>query len=148
MVTKKKKQAIVDEALDRFDIAADAWEDVYQAALDDVAFVDEEDGQWDSSAKMARVNRPCLTFDKVSSAVDQVVGQQLQMLPGVKVRGAEEGDSDTAEIFEGLIRQIEQRGSRAYKTAFKFAVKGGWGCWMIDHDYIDDTSMDLSLIHI
>ena len=58
MVTKKKKQAIVDEALDRFDIAADAWEDVYQAALDDVAFVDEEDGQWDSSAKMARVNRP------------------------------------------------------------------------------------------
>jgi len=144
--SKKQRQAIIDEALDRFDIAADAWEDVYQAALDDISFVDEEDGQWDPSAKMARVNRPCLTFDKVSGAVDQIVGQQLQMLPGVKVRGAEEGDSDTAEIFEGLIRQIEQRGNRAYKTAFKFAVKGGWGCWMIDHDYVDDISMDQEII--
>lgn len=142
----KKKQAIIDEALDRFDTASDSWSYCYNDSLEDIEFVDSEDGQWDDSVRQARVNRPCLTFDKLSSAVDQVVGQQLQMLPGVKVRGAEEGDGDVAEIYEGLIRQIEQRGNKAYKTAFKFSVKGGWGVWMIDHDYQDDISMNQDII--
>ena len=144
--SSKKKQAIVDEALDRFETASDAWSGCYDAALEDIRFVDSEDGQWDDATRQSRVNRPCLTFDKLSSAVDQVVGQQLQMLPGVKIRGAEEGDQDVAEIYEGLIRQIEQRSGRAYKTAFKFSVKGGWGVWMIDHDYVDDTSMNQDVI--
>ena len=146
MVSKKKKQTIVDEALERFETASDSWTRSYSASLEDIAFVDEPDGQWDESVKQSRQNRPCLTFDKLSSSVDQVVGQQLQALPGVKIRGAEEGDSDTAEIYEGLIRQIEQRGNKAYKTAFKFAVKGGWGVWMIDHDYIDDISMNQDIV--
>ena len=146
MVSKKKKQTIVDEALERFATASDSWTQTYKAALDDIAFVDEPDGQWDESVRQSRQNRPCLTFDKLSSSVDQVVGQQLQSLPGVKIRGAEEGDSDVAEIYEGLIRQIEQRGNKAYKTAFKFAVKGGWGVWMIDHDYIDDISMNQDVV--
>lgn len=144
--SSKKKQAIVDEALDRFETASDSWSYCYDAALEDIRFVDSEDGQWDDATRQSRVNRPCLTFDKLSSAVDQVVGQQLQMLPGVKIRGAEEGDQDVAEIYEGLIRQIEQRSGKAYKTAFKFSVKGGWGVWMIDHDYVDDTSMDQDII--
>ena len=144
--SSKKKQAILDEAMDRFDTASDAWSYTYNAALDDIQFVDTDDGQWDDAVRQSRVNRPCLTFDKLSSAVDQVVGQQLQMLPGVKVRGAEEGDQDVAEIYEGLIRQIEQRGAKAYKTAFKFSVKGGWGCWLVEHDYIDDTSMNQDII--
>ena len=144
--SSKKKQAIVDEALDRFETSSDAWSYCYDAALEDIRFVDSEDGQWDDATRQSRVNRPCLTFDKLSSAVDQVVGQQLQMLPGVKIRGAEEGDQDVAEIYEGLIRQIEQRSGKAYKTAFKFSVKGGWGVWMIDHDYVDDTSMDQDII--
>ena len=146
MVSKKKKQTIVDEALERFATASDSWTQTYKAALDDIAFVDEPDGQWDESVRQSRQNRPCLTFDKLSSSVDQVVGQQLQSLPGVKIRGAEEGDSDVAEIYEGLIRQIEQRGNKAYKTAFKFAVKGGWAVWMIDHDYIDDISMNQDIV--
>ena len=146
MVSKKKKQTIVDEALERFETASDSWTRSYSASLEDIAFVDEPDGQWDESVKQSRQNRPCLTFDKLSSSVDQVVGQQLQALPGVKIRGAEEGDSDVAEIYEGLIRQIEQRGNKAYKTAFKFAVKGGWGVWMIDHDYIDDISMNQDIV--
>ncbi len=142
----KKKQAIIDEAMDRFDTASDSWSYCYNDSLEDIEFVDSEDGQWEDAVRQARVNRPCLTFDKLSSAVDQVVGQQLQMLPGVKVRGAEEGDNDVAEIYEGLIRQIEQRGNKAYKTAFKFSVKGGWGVWMIDHDYQDDISMNQDII--
>ena len=76
----KKKQAIIDEAMDRFDTASDSWSYCYNDSLEDIEFVDSEDGQWEDSVRQARINRPCLTFDKLSSAVDQVVGQQLQML--------------------------------------------------------------------
>ena len=126
----KKDDDIITEALDRFETAADAWDDVYDLALQDVTFVDDPDGQWDDSSRESRQNRPCLTFDKLSSSVDRVVGGQMANMPSVKIRAAEEGDEDVAEVYQGLIQQIDQRGVQALKTAFKFAVKGGWGCWL------------------
>jgi hypothetical protein len=141
-----KEQDIITEALHRFETAADSWQDTYDLALGDVAFVDEPEGQWDETSKNNRKNRPCLTFDKLSASVDRVVGSQFANMPSIKVRAAEEGDEDTAEVFQGLIRQIDQRGMKAFKTAFKYSVKGGWGCVLIDHDYIDDVSLNQDII--
>jgi hypothetical protein len=141
-----KEQDIITEALHRFETAADSWQDTYDLALGDVAFVDEPESQWDETSKNNRKNRPCLTFDKLSASVDRVVGSQFANMPSIKVRAAEEGDEDTAEVFQGLIRQIDQRGLKAFKTAYKFAVKGGWGCFLIDHDYIDDVSLNQDII--
>ena len=141
-----KEQDIITEALHRFETAADSWQDTYDLALGDVAFVDEPEGQWDETSKNNRKNRPCLTFDKLSASVDRVVGSQFANMPSIKVRAAEEGDEDTAEIFQGLIRQIDQRGLKAFKTAFKYSVKGGWGCVLIDHDFIDDVSLNQDII--
>ena len=144
--TKKQRQAIVDEALTRFEIAREAWSDVFEAAMDDVRFVDAVDGQWDEATRTTRQGRPTMTFDKLSGAIDQTVGGHLQNRPSVKVRGAEDDDADTAEIYEGLIRQIEQRGSKAYKTGFKYTVKGGWGAWRVRHDFLDDDSIHQDII--
>tara|TARA_R100001377_G_scaffold56150_1_gene33381 strand:+ start:186 stop:2156 length:1971 start_codon:yes stop_codon:yes gene_type:complete len=144
--TKKQRQAIVDEALTRFEIAREAWSDVFESAMDDVRFVDAVDGQWDEATRTTRQGRPTMTFDKLSGAIDQTVGGHLQNRPSVKVRGAEDDDADTAEIYEGLIRQIEQRGSKAYKTGFKYTVKGGWGAWRVRHDFLDDDSVHQDII--
>jgi hypothetical protein len=141
-----KEQDIITEALHRFETAADSWQDTYDLALGDVAFVDEPESQWDETSKNNRKNRPCLTFDKLSASVDRVVGSQFANMPSIKVRASEEGDEDTAEVFQGLIRQIDQRGLKAFKTAYKFAVKGGWGCVLIDHDFIDDVSLNQDII--
>jgi len=146
MRTKKQREAIVEEALKRFDVAKDAWREIYELAVEDIRFVDEDGAQWDDAAKLARHKRPSMTFDKLSQAVDQTVGDHLQNKPGIKIRGAEDDDADVAEIYEGLIRQIESRGGRAYKTGFKFAAKGGFGAWMLDHDYVSDMSMDQDII--
>ena len=142
----KKDDDIIAEALDRFDTAADSWSDIYDLSIKDVEFVDDPEGQWKDAARKSRENRPCLTFDKLSSSVDRVVGGQLSNMPSIKIRAAEEGDADVAEVYQGLIRQIDQRGVQAFKTAFKFAVKSGWGCLLVDHDYIDDTSLDQDII--
>ena len=144
--TDKQKEDIITEALDRFETASDSWSDIYEESVSDVEFVDSDDGQWTDSARESRHNRPCLTFDKLSAAVDRVVGGQLANMPSIKVRAAEEGDEDTAEVFQGLIQQIDQSGIQAFKTAFKFAVKGGWGCLLVDHDYVDDVSLDQDVL--
>jgi len=141
-----KEQDIITEALHRFETAADSWQETYDLALGDVAFIDEPEGQWDETSKNNRKNRPCLTFDKLSASVDRIVGSQFANMPSIKVRAAEEGDENIAEVFQGLIRQIDQRGLKAFKTAYKFAVKGGWGCFLIDHDYIDDVSLNQDII--
>ena len=141
-----KEQAIITEALHRFETAAGSWQETYDLALGDVAFIDEPEGQWDETSKNNRKNRPCLTFDKLSASVDRIVGSQFANMPSIKVRAAEEGDENIAEIFQGLLRQIDQRGLKAFKTAYKFAVKGGWGCFLIDHDYIDDVSLNQDII--
>ena len=141
-----KEQDIITEALHRFETAADSWQETYDLALGDVAFIDEPEGQWDETSKNNRKNRPCLTFDKLSASVDRIVGSQFANMPSIKVRAAEEGDENIAEIFQGLLRQIDQRGLKAFKTAYKFAVKGGWGCFLIDHDYIDDVSLNQDII--
>ena len=141
-----KEQDIITEALHRFETAADSWQETYDLALGDVAFIDEPEGQWDETSKNNRKNRPFLTFDKLSASVDRIVGSQFANMPSIKVRAAEEGDENIAEVFQGLIRQIDQRGLKAFKTAYKFAVKGGWGCFLIDHDYIDDVSLNQDII--
>ena len=142
----EEQNEIVKEALERFETASDGWSDIYEQSVADVSFIDDDEGQWEDSVRESRHNRPCLTFDKLSASVDRVVGGQMAQMPSVKVRAAEEGDEDIAEVYQGLIRQIDQRGIQAFKTAFKFAVKSGWGCLLVDHDYIDDVSLDQDII--
>ena len=145
--SEEDKQEIIAEALDRFENASDSWSYIYEEAVEDVKFVDDdEDGQWSDQMLKSRANRPCLTFDKLSTSVDRVIGGQLSNMPSVKIRAAEEGDEDIAEVYQGLIRQIDQRGIQAIKTAFKFAVKGGSGCFLVDHVYIDDVSLDQDIL--
>ena len=143
---QEEKDEIVQEARERFDNASEGWGDIYEQSLSDISFIDDDDGQWEDSVRESRHNRPCLTFDKLSASVDRVVGGQMAQMPSVKVRAAEEGDEDIAEVYQGLIRQIDQRGIQAFKTAFKFAVKSGWGCLLVDHNYIDDVSLDQDII--
>lgn len=142
---KKQKEAIVEEALKRFDTAEEAWSEIYQCALEDLRFVDSDE-QWPETLRDARQDRPCMTFDKLSGSIDQVVGDHLQNRPGVKVIAAEEDDDDVTEIYEGIIRQIESRSASAYSTGFKFSVKGGIGFWKIRHDYLDSECFDQDII--
>ena len=144
--TKRQREGILDEALKRFETAKEAWSEVFSAAAEDIRFVDAVDGQWDEQTRQVRQKRPTMTFDKISGAVDQVVGNHLMNRPAVKVRGAEDDDADTAEIYEGLIRQIEKRGEAAYKNGFKYTVKGGYGAWRVRHDYLDDDSVHQDII--
>ena len=145
---KEEDEKILLEAMERFKMAEEAESRNRVLALEDIRFVHDDDAQWTEEAKTARKGRPCMTFDHTSSAIDQVIGDYLQNRPGVKVRGLDDGtDQDLADIYTGLIRNIESgsSASSAYKTAFKFAISGGYGVWRITTDYEHDLSFDQNI---
>lgn len=137
------------EALEEFELCAEAEQDNRRAALEDIkfTFLDE---QWLEADKKNRERdrRPCLTINKTRQFVKQVVNSGRRNKPSIKVHPADSNaDPKTAEVINGLIRNIEYTSNAdvAYDTGFEFAVAGGFGYWRISADYACDDSFDMDL---
>lgn len=123
-----------------------------KAYEDDSRFVRLRE-QWPDDIKKLRVDRPCLTIDKLGPVIRQVVNDARQNKPAIKVHPVDSGaDKKTAEVLDGLIRNIEYSSNAdvAYDTAVECAVGGGFGYFRIGANYAhDDTfEMDLSIERI
>jgi len=142
---------------DADDVLSDAKE-AYQRALDndnDNYAVAEEDirfallgEQWPEDVLKTRKGRPSLTINKMPAFIRQVVNDARQNKPSIKVHPADSGaDPETAEIYNGLIRNIEYSSNAdvAYDTATECAVAGGFGYFRIKTDYAYDDTFDLDL---
>src|SRR6185437_4899748 len=93
-------------------------------------------------------NRPCLTLNQLPAFIRQVVNDARQNKPGIDVHPVGSGsDVKTAEIYEGLIRHIEQSSDAqiAYDTALDYAVSGGFGFFRIGMRYACDTGFEKEL---
>src|SRR5690606_13723196 len=110
-------------------------------AKEDFKFALVPGHQWDQHLTAKRRKRPCYEFNRLRQMIRRVTGQQLQNRPQIKVRPAEDGDADTAEIFNGLIRNIEVTSDAkiAYDNAFTWACAGGIGSWEVTTDYEDEN---------
>src|SRR5690348_1753323 len=137
-------ESFLTEMRDRFQRASEYDRDLRQKALDDIKFTYVPGNQWDDYMRNVRANRPCYEFNRVRQSVKQVLGDQLQNRPSIKIRAVEDGDQDTAEIYEGLIRNIEtvSHAERAYDNAAAFSVPGGYGVWRVLTDYADEEDFD------
>ncbi len=139
---KKDYRDIIEEARDRFDLAEDAMRDIRVAAEDDLLFVDGE-GQWDEALEAQRTSagRPCLRINKTIGFVDQVVGDQRQNRPQIKVRPVDsKSDPEVAKVLNGMIRNIENASQAdiAYDHAFEHAVASSLGFFRVLTEYADD----------
>lgn len=146
MARKAKTESRFDAMRAAFDRAVSLDKDNRQLALDDVNFVWVEGNQWDQKLKKDRQQegRPCFEFNKLKPTIKQVLNDQRQNRPQVKIRATEDGDKDLAEIMQGLIRNIEAHSAAdvAYDEAFRFAVTGGYGVWRIRTDYENQEGFD------
>lgn len=138
------KEELHKEMLARHDECRDYWNDEYKLARDDMEFAFMPDGQWDEWMKSTRTGRPMYTVNKLRQAMKQITNDQRQNRPQAKVRAEEDGDTDLAEVRQGLIRNIDSKldAQRAVDTAFQFAVGGGFGVWRITTSYQDDGGFD------
>jgi len=142
---------IVKEAQDGFKTAESYWSSVYNAALEDLRFQSDEEGaQWDekSYASRKRKNRPALTIDQLGQFINQVSNDIRMNTPSINVLPHSGGaDIETAEIFQGLIRDIEHNSNAddAYDYAVNQAIKCSIGFIRVDHRYKDDSGFDQEL---
>jgi hypothetical protein len=84
----------------------------------------------------------------MNSFIRQVVNDARQNKPAIKVHPNDsKADPETAEIYDGVIRNIEYTSSAdvAYDTAIENAVSGGFGYWRIGMDHSHDDAFDMDL---
>lgn len=144
--TEGGQNEVVARALAGYQEDKQAWRHVYEKAKDDLHFLsDAEDAQWDAKVLASRASegRPAISADQLGQFVHQVVNDIRINTPTINViPGGMEADAKNAEIFKGLIKNIEysSNADNAYDTAATFAVKCSIGFIRIDHEYDDDCS--------
>ena len=140
-----KDSELIQTAKDNYKIACEGWDDIYNEASNDLKFVyDIDEGQWPSAVRSAREKdgRPVITVNKLQKFVRQLRGELQQNRPRIKVIPADDkGDVNMAELYNGLIRQIEYLSSAeiAYDTSYMHAVSCSVGYFRLITQYVEGS---------
>lgn len=130
------------EVLELFDDDWRADGDNRNDAIEDLKF--KAGDQWDDSTRKARqtAGRPCLTINRMPQFVQQIANDIRQARPAINTLPVDDNtDKALADIYDGLIRQIEYRSKAhiAYAHAAEDAISCGIGHWRVETAYTDDT---------
>ena len=145
----EKGKSLHQTAVERF---RTAWEDDSEnrgEAKDDLRFVNGK--QWPEAYENERKaeGQPCLVINRSQRFVDQVVGDQRQNRPRIKIHPVDNNsDIETAKIIEGIIRNIEtvSNADVAYDSSIENTTACGRAFIMIVNRYVDDESFEQELL--
>lgn len=130
--------------MSRWQTAADATAKIRRECLEDLRFYNGE--QWPNEIKQVRelAERPCLTINRLPQFTRRVTNEQRQNRPEIKVIATDDATLETAEIIEGMIRQIQRTSDAdvAYATACENQVVMGFGYIRVATDYCDAETFD------
>ncbi len=133
------------KAIERYTDAIDYDRDNREEAADDLAFIVGE--QWPDTVKTARESedRPCITVNRLPQFLRQVTGDIRRTNPALSIiAGDNPATEETAEIVDGLVRQIQYACDAAsvYERAAEQAAACGMGWFRILTEYESDDSLD------
>lgn len=133
-------------ALKRYQDAKEYWNIEYDRAEEDFKF---SLGlcQWDEADIKVRQQdgNPCLVLNQLDPYANQIINDIRQSRLAINVSPVDDNaDVDTAEVIQGIIRNIEaqSKAQSAYITAAISAVRGGVGWIRIKTDYADNYTFD------
>lgn len=140
-----KRRAFLELARRRWQRSGDAESELRTNMLEDLEFYNSD--QWPDNIKAQRQldKRPMLTINRLPQFVRQVVNQARESRPAIQVNPVDNGsDPDTAEVFQGLIRNIERQSKAhiAYSTANEHQAIFGRGWWRIIAEYARSDSFE------
>lgn len=143
-------KAILDEATEFFKNIQSEDKDNRDNYKEDTLFVYTPGKQWPDAVRSARTawDELCLEFNQLKQFVAQVVNDQRQNRPGIRIHAANgEASKEVAEILQGMCRGIEYQSNAeaVYDNAFQCAVVGGRGWWRICSEYEDGDGFNQRL---
>lgn len=143
-VPRKEDQTLLERIKDRYETMYEADQENRRWAMDDLKFTNVPGWQWEDNMKQERGMRPCYEFNKVRIACKRIINDMRANRPQGKVRAVEDGDTEQAEIREGLVRNIwnVSDADTVIDHAGEYQVAAGMGCWRISTEYADDTAFD------
>lgn len=141
----EKEKKIIEEALERFKQSKESTQEFRREFESDLKFV--ADDQWDSLARQQRTSssRPCFTIDRINPALRQIVNEERQNRPSIRVDPTSDGATEeVATVIADMIRHIEQdsNAESAYDTAGWYAAAGGIGYLRVRSEYESPTSFN------
>jgi hypothetical protein len=144
------ERAILDRAHKDWARASARWNNNRENYREDIRFA-RLDEQWDKglARKRLETGRPVLTINKLPPFIRQVVNDARQNKPSIKVLPQDsQADPKTAEIYSGLIRNIESSSDAdvAYDTALECAASGGFGFFRVNLAYSDDETFNQDIV--
>ncbi len=147
--SKKAHQDILEAAKKRFELAVEAERETRQEAREDIDF--RIGHHWPDAIRRDREEdgKPCLTINRIPQFIRQVTNDQRQNRPAIKVSPIDDrADTDTADVFQGIIRHIEYNSNAdvAYDTAFDSAASTGLGYFRVVTDYVSPDSFDQEIL--
>lgn len=137
---------LIDAARQRYDDAIEADESNRERAEEDLRFTFVD--QWDEADRRERetLGLPCFEINDLPQFISQVAGDIRLNKPQINVHPVENTDRMVADVYEGIIRSIEQASSasRVYSEAAEAgSLSCGRGHWRLSLDYNDDETFDL-----
>ena len=142
---------IIERARERYAYSETVDSKNRKAQEDNTRFVYVPGEQWPVETRRLREKRkdPCLEFPQLKQFVNQVVNDQRQNRPGIRIHPASgDASDDVAEILQGLIRGIEydSRAEAVYDSGYQHSVVGGRGYWRIVSEYENAQSFNQRLV--
>lgn len=141
--------ALIKECVDNIQESWQHDRDNREEAAKDLTMLSGD--QWPESVRREReaARRPMLTINRLPQFVRQITNDIRQADIAIKVV-PEDDDTDpqVAEIYDGLIRQIQYRSSakHVYSMAAEHQASCGIGWWRIVTDYADDMAFDQEIM--
>lgn len=136
---------IVQEAQERLEAAWVQDRENREDAFMDLKFLAGD--QWPDEIRQQREaqNRPCLTINRLPQFVNQVANTVRVNPPAIKaIPAGGEATAELAEIYSGLMRQIQYRSNatNVFANAVYYAVACGIGHFRIVTDFADENGFD------
>lgn len=139
------QQKLHARAMKRYKELEDYWSENRKLALKDIEFRAGKHWPEELKSKREKKGRPCLSFDKISQYIRQVVNDGRQNRPSIKYRPVdEEGDPKVCEGFQGITRHIltSSNADEAFDTALDHAAGHGFGYFRVCTDYASDKAFE------
>lgn len=137
---------LFSDLMDKYALCEEFYSEIFSKGEEDKEFT-YGINQWDAAARKNRADngKPMLTFNQMLPYARRVVNDGRESRPAIRVSPVDDkADIDTAEIFSGLIRNIEYQSSAniAYDTALLNAVTACIGWIRVNVDYANEMSFD------